>query len=237
MPDPQPTPEAPPPAIDIRDLGVRYDGYWIMRNFSLLISQGEKVALGGPSGVGKSTLLRCILGLVQPNEGSISVIGLPVNSRHIWDIRRHVAYVAQEPDLGQGSTRQILERPFQYKANAALRQNLQQLPHWLERFNLPTTLLDKDVAALSGGEKQRIALVSAMLLDRPVILLDEASSALDKDNKQAVADFFSRAANLTVLSVSHDTEWLGFSGRIIKMTPPLSNNSPPPTDAKQEPRA
>jgi len=70
---------------------------------------------------------------------------------------------------------------------------------------------------LSGGEKQRLALVSALLLDRPILLLDEASAALDAEAKRAVAAHLSGMHDLTVLSVSHDAEWQGFSNRVIDL--------------------
>jgi len=201
--------------VDITGLGVCFDRRWILRGFDVRVAGGEKVALSGPSGSGKSTVLKCILGLVVPQEGSIRVFGRPLDGLGVWEARRSLAYVAQEPDLGAGSVRQVIERPFLYKGNAAMRGNLARLPVLLERFNLPQSLLDMEVSTLSGGEKQRIALISAILLDRPVILLDEASSALDKANKQAVAEFFQQAGELTVLSVAHDPEWLGFSDRVV----------------------
>lgn len=204
-------------AIEIKNLGVYYDGRWVLRDFGLHMSRGDKGTLSGPSGSGKSTVLKCVLGLVVPGEGSIRVFGRAVTSHGVWEARCHLAYVAQEPDLGSGTARQAVERPFTYKANAALRKNLDLLPALLARFNLPQSLLDKATATLSGGEKQRIALVSAILLDRPIILLDEASSALDKANKQAVADYFRQANDVTVLSVSHDTEWSGFSNCVIDL--------------------
>ena len=204
-------------AIEIEKLGVRYDGRWVLRGFGLEVLVGEKVSLMGASGSGKSTVLRCVLGLVVPGEGSIRVLGRAVDGRGVWETRRSLAYVAQEPDLGAGTAREALERPFDYRANASLRGNLARLPELLDRFKLPLPLLDKEMSALSGGEKQRIALVSAILLDRPIVLLDEASSALDKDNKQAVAEYLQQAEGLTVLSVSHDTEWLGFSERVVDL--------------------
>ncbi len=204
-------------AIEIDRLGVRYDGRWVLRDFSLRLGRGEKVVVAGPSGAGKSTLLRCVLGLVTPREGSVHVFGRAMDGQHVWELRRQLAYVAQEPDLGPGTAREVIERPFGYKANASLRSNLQRLEELLDRFNLPSSLMDKEMPTLSGGEKQRIALVSAILLDRAVVLLDEASSALDKANKQAVVSFFQQARELTVLAVSHDTEWRGFSDRVVEL--------------------
>ncbi len=208
------------PEIEMHDVGIRYDGQWIMRHFSLRLARGEKVGLSGPSGVGKSTVLRCVLGLVEPAEGQVRVAGMPVDGQHVWEVRRKVAYVAQEPDLGQGTVRQILQRPFQYKANAHLRSNLDRAGQWLDHFNLSQSLLEKDMSTLSGGEKQRVALISAILLDRSIVLLDEASSALDKENKQKVAEFFRDAPRLTVLAVSHDAEWQNFADRNVTLSPP-----------------
>ena len=204
-------------AIEIDRLGVWYDGRWVLRDFSLRLGRGEKVVITGPSGAGKSTVLRCVLGLVMPREGSIHVVGQAMEGHHVWELRRQLAYVAQEPDLGPGTAREVIERPFEYKANATLRGNLERLGELLERFNLPSSLMDKEMPTLSGGEKQRIALVSAILLDRSVILLDEASSALDKENKQAVVSFLQQARELTVLAVSHDTEWQGFSDQVVEL--------------------
>ncbi|NLF31500.1 MAG: ABC transporter ATP-binding protein [Planctomycetes bacterium] len=204
-------------AIDIRRLGVRYEDRWVVRGFDLPIRPGEKVTLTGPSGSGKSTVLKCVLGLVVPTEGEVRVLGRPVDTEHVWLLRRRMAYVAQEPDLGAGTAREVLHRPFAYRANGPLRANLQRVPSLMERFGLAAELLDKPVSALSGGEKQRIALVSAILLDRDILLLDEASSALDKANKQAVAACLREADALTVLSVSHDVEWADFSNRVVDM--------------------
>lgn len=206
-------------AIEIDDLGVRYDGRWVLDGFALQMRRGEKVSLSGPSGSGKSTVLKCVLGLVVPQRGSICVLDRPVDRDGVWEARRNLAYVAQEPDLGPGAARDVIQRPFEYKANADLRGNLDRLPELLERFNMRQALLDKPLSNLSGGEKQRIALVSAILLDRPIVLLDEASSALDQANKQAVVDFFAQAEDLTVLSVSHESEWLDFSSRVVELDP------------------
>jgi putative ABC transport system ATP-binding protein len=203
--------------VQLNRLNVGFDGQPVLKDLSLSVFHGEKVTLTGPSGSGKSTVLKCILGLVMPDSGTITILKEPVTRHNIWQKRRHIAYVAQEPDLGTGSVKEVIETPFSYRANASLRDNLTRLPAIMERFNLPQSLLDKQITRLSGGEKQRIALTIAILLDRAIVLLDEASSALDTKNKQAVAAYFRQAENTTVLSVAHDTEWLGFATRIVGM--------------------
>jgi len=204
-------------AVQLSSLNVEFDGQPVLKNLSLSVFHGDKVTLTGPSGSGKSTVLRCIPGLVMPDSGTITILGEPVTRHNIWQKRRQIAYVAQEPDLGTGSVKEVIETPFSYRANAGLRDNLARLPEIMERFNLPQPLLDKQITRLSGGEKQRIALTIAILLDRPIVLLDEASSALDTKNKQAVADYFKQAQNTTVLSVAHDSEWLEFATRVVDM--------------------
>ncbi|MDD4102142.1 MAG: ABC transporter ATP-binding protein [Kiritimatiellae bacterium] len=203
--------------IEINGLGVRHNNSWVLRGFDLKVLPGEKVALSGPSGSGKSTVLKCVMGLVEPQEGSISVQGRALNAHSIWSLRHQLAYVAQEPDLGTGTPRQALESAFAYKANVGLRDNLKKLPVLAERFKLSESLLDKESVSLSGGEKQRFALVAALLLERPIILLDEVSSALDKVNKQVVVDFIQEAVDTTVVSVAHDPDWLSFAERVVHL--------------------
>eukprot|EP00828_Plagiopyla_frontata_P025755 TRINITY_DN3306_c0_g1_i2.p5 TRINITY_DN3306_c0_g1~~TRINITY_DN3306_c0_g1_i2.p5 ORF type:complete len:139 (+),score=10.40 TRINITY_DN3306_c0_g1_i2:1381-1797(+) len=127
-----------------------------------------------------------------------------------------MAYVQQEPELGNGSVKNILEQPFSYKANLGLKTNLERLPELMRMFNFNIKLLDKDASTLSGGEKQRVAIISAILLDRKIILLDEASSALDKANKTVVAEYFSTSGT-TILMASHDPQWGSFADRIVNM--------------------
>ena len=202
----------------IEGLGVRHAPRWILQGFDLRMKAGEKVVLAGPSGSGKSTLLQAILGLVVPQKGTIHVCGQPVDGVGVWEARRRLAYVAQEPDLGAGTVREMLEQPLTYKANAACRGHLSRVPVLMRRFHLPEALLDKECASLSGGEKQRFALISALLLDRPVMLLDEAMSALDRDNRQAVAAYFDEVGDRTVLAVAHDGDWPGFSRRVLRVS-------------------
>ena len=206
-----------PPALEAIDLAIRYGGQTVLHEFSLAVKAGEKVLLTGPSGCGKSTVLRCFLGFAVPDAGSIHVEGTPLTAETVWRLRHRLAYVAQEPDLGTGTAIGAIERPFHYRANASRRRNMQRLPELLERFGLPEDLLHKDVTALSGGEKQRVALVSAILLDRRIFLLDEITSALDKASKQVVSEYFRSHKDASVLIVAHDPEALAFADRVVEL--------------------
>ena len=212
----------PPPAIEIRNLALSLDGRNLLGEFSLTLHRGRKIVLTGPSGSGKSTLIRCILGFVRPTSGEILVEGTLLTHATIWAARGRLGYVGQEPDPGKGTVRQVLERPFAFHANASKRDNLKHTAELFERFGLDTELLEKDAGTLSGGEKQRISIVSAILLGRDIFLLDEVTSALDKTARHAVAEYFNRRQDISVLFVSHDPELHGAADQILEI--PILNS-------------
>ena len=209
----------PSTALEIKDLTVRFDARAVLEGFSMSLGTGEKALLAGPSGCGKSTVLRCLLGFVAPEAGSVHIQGQPLTQHSVWTLRRHLAYVGQEPDLGTGTIAEILERPFHYRANANLRDSLQRVPALFEQFGLLQSLLDKEASDLSGGEKQRVALIAAVLLDRPIFLLDEVTSALDKASKETVIDYFRTCDNVTALFVAHDSEQFSFVDQVVQVHP------------------
>ena len=206
-------------ALQITDLTIRYDGRTVLKDFSMSLHAGEKALVTGPSGCGKSTLLRCVLGFTVPEAGSIRIQGKEMTAHSVWSLRRHLAYVAQEPDLGAETIRSIIEQPFHFRANASKRDNLERTGELFERFDLPQSVLDKEAGDLSGGEKQRVALIGAILLDRSIFLLDEATSALDKAGKQRVADYFRSRDDVTALIIAHDPEWFPFADQTIQVRP------------------
>ena len=208
-----------PAALEAVDVTVLYDGHAVLEGFSMSLGAGETALLTGPSGCGKSTVLRCLLGFVAPKTGSVRLGGEPLNAETVWHLRRLLAYVGQEPELGTGTVREVLERPFHYRANAGLRDNLKRIGALFERFGLGRGLLDKEAGDLSGGEKQRVALIAAILLDRPSFLLDEVTSALDRPGKENVADYFRSRDDATVLLVAHDPELFSFADQVVPVGP------------------
>lgn len=204
-------------AIEIKNLSIAMEQQLLFSGLNLSLTPGQKTTLVGKSGCGKSTLLRCLLGFASPDAGTIHIFGKELTRHSVWQLRTHMAYVAQEPELGTGKVLDILEQPFSFKANRHLRGNLDRTPELLEQLHLPGQILDKETSMLSGGERQRIALLSALLLNREILLLDEASSALDQASKLAVIELLKNNEGMTILSVSHDQEWLGFSSDIVEL--------------------
>ena len=205
-------------AIDIDRLSVQVGGQRVFSNFSLRLAKGHKASLVGPSGSGKSTLLLALLGFVAPTEGTIRIFEEELTASSVWQLRTRMAYVPQEPELGEGTVRQILNHPLTFKNNRHLQGNIERAPELMEKLYLPRYLLDKDVTSLSGGEKQRVALISALLLEREILLLDEASSALDQSARQAAIDLLKSRKDLTLLSVTHDREWIEAADDLIELS-------------------
>ena len=193
-------------AIEIQGLTVQVAHHVLFRDLTLGVSKGRKVLISGPSGSGKSTLLKCLLGFTQPSSGRILIEGTELSAATVWRLRCSLAYVAQEPDLGTGTVQEILERPYAYHANRPIRRQLERIPEHLAQFHLAPEILAQDITNLSGGEKQRVALISSILLDRSICFLDEVTSALDRSCRQAVLDYFLGGEDKTVLLVSHDPD-------------------------------
>ncbi|MBW1924717.1 MAG: ATP-binding cassette domain-containing protein [Deltaproteobacteria bacterium] len=206
------------PAIEMKNIVVRFEAKTVLDGFSLRLMPGEKLVLTGESGVGKSTVLKCILGFVIPAEGEIFIQGKRLTHDSVWTLRTLLSYVPQEPELGDGTLHEWFRSPFFFRANTSLRNNLDRLPGFLERFSLSQELLHKEVGALSGGEKQRAALISAILLERKIFLLDEPTSALDSKNGKKVLEFLFANPDVSILAVSHDHAFLDEADRVVELS-------------------
>lgn len=203
--------------ISVDNLTHIYDGHSLFEKLSFHIQKGRKVCISGPSGSGKSTLLKILMGLVVPTQGDIVIGTEPLTEKSVWHLRRHIAYVSQEPDLGEGVVLDRIRRPFSYHANAHLKWDIQAVLELCHKFRLDKRLLDKDANDLSGGEKQRFALIVALLLKRPILCLDEPVSALDKETKRIVFHELESDASRTILFVSHEETLLQIADETIDL--------------------
>ncbi|ALO09725.1 Transport ATP-binding protein CydCD [Streptomyces venezuelae] len=191
---------------------------------TLTVEPGETVALVGPSGVGKSTLLDVVLGFVAPEEGgSVRVGGEDLATLDLEAWRSRIAWVPQRPYLFAGTIAENVRLARPDASDEAVQEALRDagadgfvagLPEGLD------TLLGEDGAGLSAGQRQRLALARAFLADRPLLLLDEPTAALDGETEAGVVDAVRRlAAGRTVLLVVHRPALLAVADRVVSLVP------------------
>jgi len=194
--------------ISLKDITVKFNDAYILKDFNLTIEKGEKVLISGKSGIGKSTLLKLLLGFALPDKGSIHFNDSILDKNNIWEFRKSVAYVSQDLDIGEGEVKELIKKIFMFKSNSEAAFSKDNLTDLIHVFELDEEILSKNYEELSGGEKQRIVIIISILLNREIFLLDEITSALDENLKKKVIDYFLDWNDLTVIIISHDTDYI-----------------------------
>lgn len=204
--------------INLENIAIDFNGRSIIKGFSLKVHLGEKIALTGPSGSGKSSLLNLIMGFLEPAEGKYTFGADPVTPALINNVRKEIAWLPQNTDtIGMGSVATTIFHPFEFKVNKSLTPSNEAIVNQFKLLNMGEALLESSFASLSGGEKQRLGLIICKLLGRKILLLDEPTSALDTASIELVAAYVLEDPGATVISVSHDEKWLGKCNRIIEI--------------------
>ncbi|WP_437102465.1 thiol reductant ABC exporter subunit CydD [Streptomyces sp. enrichment culture] len=213
----------PAGAVAFEDVSVRYPGRSsdAMTGVSFRVEPGETVALVGPSGAGKSTLLSVLLGFVRPTGGRVRVGGADLVGLDLEEWRSRIAWVPQRPHLYAGTIAENVRLARPGADDGAVRRALRDAGAWEFVAALPDgidTVLGEDGAGLSAGQRQRLALARAFLADRPVLLLDEPTAALDGVTEGDVVAAVRRlAAGRTVLLVVHRPALLGVADRVVRL--------------------
>ncbi|MFE2141012.1 thiol reductant ABC exporter subunit CydD [Streptomyces sp. NPDC059456] len=207
--------------IELDGVAVRHEGRGedSPGPVSLTVGPGECVALTGPSGAGKSTLLQVLLGFVAPTAGCVRIGGADLASLSPEQWRERIAWVPQRPHLFAGTIAQNVRLARPDASTDAVAGALKDAGAWEFVSALPRgvdTELGEGGLGLSAGQRQRLALARAFLADRPVLLLDEPTAALDGETEAAVVDAVRRlAVGRTVLLVVHRPALLAVADRVV----------------------
>lgn len=193
--------------IEFRNVSLRLGDKPVFTDLNLTLPKGKRRLLRGPSGSGKSTVLRMILGFVRPDAGSLLIDGERLTRDNVWSLRRRMAYVSQDVQIGTGTVEQMIRDILGYRANRHLTYREPDVLDYFQRFDLGAAHLRQPVRQLSGGERQRLALIIALLLDRELYLLDEVTSAVDAKLRERVIQYLGDLEGKTMLVVSHDPGW------------------------------
>jgi putative ABC transport system ATP-binding protein len=172
----------PETLIEIRDLSRRdlKAGRLLLNRIDLVIRRGERIGLVGPTGSGKSSLLRAIVKLDRCESGELHFRSESVIHDDVPGFRRQVVYLPQRPAFVTGTVRSNLELPFRFSTSEG-RYDDSRVIGWLEKFSRSRQMLDQPIDELSGGEQQIVALIRAISFSPQILLLDEPTASLDAD--------------------------------------------------------
>ncbi|RQQ48475.1 peptidase domain-containing ABC transporter [Burkholderia stagnalis] len=208
-----------PPAIDVRDVRFRYAETepWVLDGCSLSIAPGESVALVGPSGQGKTTMAKLLLGLLTPEHGSVRVDGVDIRKLGLHRHRELIGCVMQDDILFAGSIADNIcffdPQPDQARIDEAAR--LAQIHDDIAAMPMGYQSLVGDMgSSLSGGQRQRVLLARAFYRKPAILVLDEATSHLDVERERSINDAV-RAMNVTRIIIAHRPETIRSADRVI----------------------
>lgn len=211
--------------LELDQVTVRHPGRTepSLDSASLIVEAGETVAVTGPSGVGKSTLLNVLLGFATPDEGQVRVGSVELASLSPERWREQIAWVPQQPYLFAGTIAENVRLARPDAEESAVHDALREAGAHGFVSALPDgvqTVLGEGGAGLSAGQRQRLALARAFLADRPVLLLDEPTAALDGETEAGIVDAVRRlSVGRTVVLVVHRPALLAVADRVVALAP------------------
>lgn len=210
------------PIIEINQIEYSYqeDLPAALKNVSLSIKKGEWLAIVGHNGSGKSTLAKTINGLHLPQKGEVKVGGMLLSEENVWDIRKMVGMVFQNPDNQFVGATVEDDVAFGLENQGIPRDEmLIRVKDALETVKM-SEFATREPARLSGGQKQRVTIAGVVALRPDIIILDEATSMLDPEGRREVIETIHQIkeeSNLTVISITHDIDEAAAASRILVM--------------------
>ena len=193
--------------IDVKNLSFRYkenQEYYDVKDITFHVKRGEWLSIVGHSGSGKSTTIRLIDGLLEAESGEIVIDGQRLTEENVWNIRRQIGMVFQNPDNQFVGATVEDDVAFGLENQGLSRQEMKK----------------REPARLSGGQKQRVAIAGVVALRPAILILDEATSMLDPEGRRELIDTVKgirKDYDMTVISITHDLEEVAMSDRVLIM--------------------
>ena len=209
--------------IDVKNLSFRYkesQEYYDVKDITFHVKRGEWLSIVGHNGSGKSTTVRLIDGLLEAESGEIVIDGQRLTEENIWNIRRQIGMVFQNPDNQFVGATVEDDVAFGLENQGLSRQEMQKRVE--EALDL-VGMLDfkkREPARLSGGQKQRVAIAGVVALRPAILILDEATSMLDPEGRRELIETVKgirKDYDMTVISITHDLEEVAMSDRVLVM--------------------
>lgn len=209
--------------IDVKNLSFRYkesQEYYDVKDITFHVKRGEWLSIVGHNGSGKSTTVRLIDGLLEAESGEIAIDGQRLIEENVWNIRRQIGMVFQNPDNQFVGATVEDDVAFGLENQGLSRQEMQKRVE--EALDL-VGMLDfkkREPARLSGGQKQRVAIAGVVALRPSILILDEATSMLDPEGRRELIETVKgirKDYDMTVISITHDLEEVAMSDRVLVM--------------------
>ncbi|HET0218882.1 TPA: energy-coupling factor ABC transporter ATP-binding protein [Streptococcus pneumoniae] len=209
--------------IDVKNLSFRYkenQNYYDVKDITFHVKRGEWLSIVGHNGSGKSTTVRLIDGLLEAESGEIVIDGQRLTEENVWNIRRKIGMVFQNPDNQFVGATVEDDVAFGLENQGLSRQEMKKR---VEEALALVGMLDfkkREPARLSGGQKQRVAIAGVVALRPAILILDEATSMLDPEGRRELIGTVKgirKDYDMTVISITHDLEEVAMSDRVLVM--------------------
>ncbi|HHG8335317.1 TPA: energy-coupling factor ABC transporter ATP-binding protein [Streptococcus pneumoniae] len=209
--------------IDVKNLSFRYkenQNYYDVKDITFHVKRGEWLSIVGHNGSGKSTTVRLIDGLLEAESGEIVIDGQCLTEENVWNIRRQIGMVFQNPDNQFVGATVEDDVAFGLENQGLSRQEMKKR---VEEALALVGMLDfkkREPARLSGGQKQRVAIAGVVALRPAILILDEATSMLDPEGRRELIGTVKgirKDYDMTVISITHDLEEVAMSDRVLVM--------------------
>lgn len=204
-------------AIDIKNLTFRYKNNFIFDNFSLNIDSASWVTIAGANGSGKTTLVKLLAGL-NKSHMSITILNKILNKKNIHKIRKDVGYVFDIPENFFACETVEDELAFSLENMAVMPSMIKKKIDEISKILKLDKLLKKNPYDLSGGQKQKVALACALMLEHRVLVLDDALTMLDINEKEEILkilEYYNKKKRVTIVSFTHNLDEAIYSDRLV----------------------